>query len=70
MIDLSVGTKVKYKDKHGIIALSDESWDNKCDYCILSNRNSECANAFACLESERSDYSDIYVKEVLTNKGK
>lgn len=68
MVDLAIGTKVRYRGKHGVITEAIESWYNKCLYCMLCDN--ACVNSFACLESERSDYSDVYVKEVLTNKGK
>lgn len=41
--------KIQYIPYTVYIRKEKTSWDNKCEYCMLGNRNSECVNEFACL---------------------
>ena len=60
MIDLPIGTKVRYRGKHGVVVAGDYD----CHDCILKN-NGTCAGRFACVDVDRRDETDVYVKEIV-----
>jgi hypothetical protein len=61
MIDLPIGTKVKYKGKHGVIV----EGNNTCENCILIDAHGHCTcEKFACIDYEREDNQDVKVLEV------
>jgi len=61
MIDLELGTKVRYKGKHGIVT----KWGyySECKDCLLYN-SKHCDGEFVCTPWQRKDRTSIYVKEV------
>jgi len=59
-IDLPIGTKVRYKGKHGVVVVG----NYECHNCIL-NCNGICDQRIACIGVERTDENNVYFKEIV-----
>ncbi len=60
-VDIPIGTKVKFKGKHGVC----EEWAyGNCDKCILNNTHLCATVSVPCEAEYRADDKEVYFREV------